>query len=464
MLTTPWADRIFHVFDAMPYLMAIINSEGSVVHLNKAMLNLMGLTREDINGRPYWELDCWLHSEEVQNRVLFAMEYSAINDTEVTMESHFKAFNGEIQDIDFYIKALHDEQLHETYFLATAFNVTALVFSRGALTEKERQMQALFDYSEEGFFMNVLPEGLKPEVPSGASASKKSLEDCLIDDFITYQKVERTNKAFREIFGYEPEEAFETNRLYELIKVFGRSYRDLMTRLLIDGEVKIEYAIVDRKGKERILQLFMVLIAQQGYYYGNFGVIKDLTMQRAYERELEFYAFRDPLTGLNNRRTFFKKTREYFMDDSHCGMVIMCDIDHFKSVNDTYGHAIGDQVLIGFSKQLLSVESDNVLIARYGGEEFVVLLKSFDIDAAERWSQKLLELARFNAYTSENGDVFHITISIGVAEIWHSDTLIDSTITRADKALYDAKQSGRNRYTCCKLSPLDVDAKTVVSG
>ncbi len=452
LLTTPWANRIINVFDAMPFLMAILNAEGSVVYMNEAMLTLMGDSLLSVQEKPYWELDCWIHSDDMQNRVLFAMEQSAIHDTEIRMESQFKDASSEILDIDFHIKALWDELTSETYFLATGFNVTNLVFSRGALSEKERQMQALFDYSHEGFFMNILPEGLHPEPLHGNHHGKKTLEDCLIDDFIMYQKVERSNKAFKTMLGYGVDQELESKRLYELIQIHGKHYRDLVKQLLNHGEVKLEYSMVDRNNQERILELYMVLIYQQGFYYGNFGVLRDLTVQRKYERELEFFAFRDALTGLENRRTFFQNAYRFYESNGRDGVVLMMDIDHFKRVNDSYGHAIGDQVLVGLSKQLLEITSDRVCVARYGGEEFVVLLKGYSVQEACDWSESLIGIAKEQVYYTENGDVFHITISIGLSEIWSADVSVDATITRADKALYHSKQSGRDRWTLCELS------------
>lgn len=456
-----WYSRGEVIFNALPYLMAIINSEGIVEYVNDAMLSLMGQERETVEGKPYWELDCWLHSDDVQNRVLFAMEQSAVNDDEVRMESQFKDARGHLLDIDFHIRALYDNALQETFFLSTGFNVTALVLARRALSEKERQMQALFDYSEEGFYMNVLPEGLSPEISdleaADGTAVGKSLEDRLIDDFITYQKILRYNRAFKTMLGYGPDEALPGNRMYDLLQIHGRQYRDLMRKLLKEGEIKLEHTLTDRHGNEKILHLYMVLIKQENYYYGNFGVIRDLTVQRHYERELQFFAFRDPLTGLENRRTFFQKAKHHYDTEAKNGIVMMMDIDHFKKVNDTYGHSVGDEVLVGFASQLTTIAPANAHVARYGGEEFVLLLLGYTLEEACEWSEGLLVAAREKAYVSETGEIFHITVSMGITEIRPGDEAVDATITRADKALYISKQSGRNRYTVCRDNPGDYD-------
>lgn len=425
--------------------MAVISSEGIVNRVNTSMLTLLGKQRPEVEGLPYWELDCWVHSEAVQNRVLFAMEQSAINDEEVRMESQFKDVHGNLLDIDFHIKALFDEATGETIFLATGFNVTDLVKARRSLSEKERQMQALFDYSEEGFFMNVLPEGLSPVEVEGAIETKKAYEDRLIDDFITYQRISRYNKAFREILGCDENQPLPSDRMYELLQIHGQDYRRLMKKLIQFGEAKLEKKIIDCKGQTKIVQIYMVIIQQEGLYYGNFGVLRDMTTQRMYEEELEFYAFRDPLTHLENRRTFFNRASKFYASRDKSGAIIMMDIDHFKRVNDTYGHQTGDLVLRDFAQVLLALVKEDVLTARYGGEEFVLLLMETTKSDAIALCEQLLEQARQLTFFSEGGEPFSITISAGLTVIYPQDQMVDITISRADKALYDAKQSGRNR-------------------
>jgi diguanylate cyclase (GGDEF)-like protein len=123
---------------------------------------------------------------------------------------------------------------------------------------------------------------------------------------------------------------------------------------------------------------------------------------------------------------------------------IILDIDHFKIVNDTYGHLVGDDVLIHLSKIIKEQIRDTDVFARWGGEEFVLLLSDVDIDTASEIADKLrvkIELEYFP-------EVNNITCSFGVSSYEKNDT-IDTIINRADKALYEAKESGRNKV--CKL-------------
>ena len=165
------------------------------------------------------------------------------------------------------------------------------------------------------------------------------------------------------------------------------------------------------------------------------------------EKELLLLATTDSLTGANNRRRFFdlantESQRVKRIDGKIC--IAMLDLDHFKSVNDNYGHHIGDTVLIEFSEKCLFILREVDLFARFGGEEFAVLLSEGDLESAykvmERLRTSIAEL-RFTAKHEE----FGVTTSIGLINYNPKQESIDAALSRADAALYEAKHSGRNR-------------------
>ena len=172
-----------------------------------------------------------------------------------------------------------------------------------------------------------------------------------------------------------------------------------------------------------------------GFYVGN------------YESRSWTLAIRDTLTGVFNRRyleAHLEKELARFHRSGRAFSLACLDIDHFKKVNDTYGHAVGDEVLKG----LVDVVSQNIrgydILSRVGGEEFVVFMPDISEQDAQRIMTRLLDEVRFKAFSGDNGDSFHITISIGLTTIQDSDT-IPKALKRADEAMYQAKQSGRNR-------------------
>jgi diguanylate cyclase len=157
-------------------------------------------------------------------------------------------------------------------------------------------------------------------------------------------------------------------------------------------------------------------------------------------------AFRDALTGLNNRHAFDVRLEQEYARWQRYGFpmsLIVLDVDHFKKVNDTYGHIAGDKVLQVIGRQLNSVIREVDFAARYGGEEFVVLLPETDIQSAHGVAEKIRSAVQEKPFHSGDKRVT-ITVSCGVAS-FHEDDSMQLPFERADRALYKAKGDGRNR-------------------
>ena len=149
----------------------------------------------------------------------------------------------------------------------------------------------------------------------------------------------------------------------------------------------------------------------------------------------------DTLTGLPNRRKLDNSFAELNAEcDRLC--VALLDIDHFKAINDTHGHLIGDQVLKHLAQVITDSVSDNIQAARYGGEEFAILMPETDLEHAFEIIDGLL--SKIASSTLDSEAQIQVTASAGVAHVKPDDTLED-TLRRTDIALYDAKRSGRNR-------------------
>ncbi len=166
--------------------------------------------------------------------------------------------------------------------------------------------------------------------------------------------------------------------------------------------------------------------------------------------ELTKLATRDPLTNLLNRRSLFEGMHDLLTEtrkQSNILSCIMLDIDHFKLVNDNYGHAIGDKVIQKIANILQESVSPNDLAGRYGGEEFVIVLPGLDESKAAEIAEKI-RLIIFEVEHPELPNDLILSSSFGVTSTldntWQADKLVD----HADQALYVAKQSGRNRVVC----------------
>ena len=189
------------------------------------------------------------------------------------------------------------------------------------------------------------------------------------------------------------------------------------------------------------------------------GAHNDLTELKELEKTLRYMASTDSLTGLSNRRSFedhFSWTLKNIKRTSEALSIAMIDIDHFKKINDTYGHLIGDSVLVAVASAIKEACRENDYQARWGGEEFIVLLHNTDADqsliAAERLRKAVAEV---NTITDK------ISVSVGVSTLLPSTTgetkqvSSEQLISESDKALYAAKTSGRNRVVHSMHIPTD---------
>ena len=182
--------------------------------------------------------------------------------------------------------------------------------------------------------------------------------------------------------------------------------------------------------------------------------IHDITVQKQLEDDLlasqarfKELARTDPLTGLANRRTLTEVAEHEFQRSKRFGAstaVLMIDIDHFKKINDTYGHDAGDVALVNLARMLQSEARSNDLAARLGGEEFVFLLIETELTGALDMAERIRTAASRILSSSPSGD-FKFSVSIGVTTFKNGDNGWSDALTRADAAMYEAKHTGRNK-------------------
>jgi diguanylate cyclase (GGDEF)-like protein len=169
-------------------------------------------------------------------------------------------------------------------------------------------------------------------------------------------------------------------------------------------------------------------------------------------QEVQSLALTDPLTDLHNRRSLFELGKVEFararrMQRAFCCM--MLDLDHFKQVNDTYGHPIGDQVLREFAKRCKGSVREIDLVGRYGGEELIILLPETDGKPALQVAERLRASIAATPFKANNQEIA-VTVSIGVAAKDDNTAHLETLIARADQAMYIAKHKGRNRVAMSK--------------
>lgn len=172
-----------------------------------------------------------------------------------------------------------------------------------------------------------------------------------------------------------------------------------------------------------------------------------------YYQQLCANASEDYLTGAMNRRMFFRiLEREISFARRHqrCLTVAICDLDFFKKVNDTYGHLVGDQVLVEFVRRIKELSRQEDVLARYGGEEFTLMLREIDEPNSKVLLERLREAIANKPFDTDAGDIY-VTASIGSVSC-HPESLAEQTpndmLQHADGLLYEAKENGRNQVRC----------------
>lgn len=158
---------------------------------------------------------------------------------------------------------------------------------------------------------------------------------------------------------------------------------------------------------------------------------------------------KDPLTKLYNRRYFADVSKDILSiakRERYPICVIMADIDNFKTINDTYGHLAGDIVLKEISKRLKQISRKSDIIARYGGEEFIILIPNAELNGSQQFAEKIRATIAYPPFKIDDKTSINVTISLGLTHLHiKEDSTIEDIFVRADKALYEAKNSGKNR-------------------
>jgi diguanylate cyclase (GGDEF)-like protein/PAS domain S-box-containing protein len=177
------------------------------------------------------------------------------------------------------------------------------------------------------------------------------------------------------------------------------------------------------------------------------AIERDLTEHKMMQSRLEILASTDALTGLPNRQAIMNKATKEFSRAKRYDRalaLVMIDVDHFKSINDQYGHATGDHVLTNVGHILGETLRDSDILARIGGEEFVLLLPDTPKVNAENVAERMRTRLANTAIKHETLEL-SITASFGVAAICPEDDTLEQMLARADLAMYEAKHSGRNQ-------------------
>ena len=267
------------------------------------------------------------------------------------------------------------------------------------------------------------------------------------------------NRACTSIYGYEPADMLQ-HRLYEYRSPDHPPVDMEAIEKLCQGAdtVQFETVHIDNENKPHFLDFSARSHKDAtGNVIRISGTARDNTEQKAFQQQLSYHAEHDPLTGLFNRHYFQEELERTVArvarNGSDCALFYI-DLDQFKYINDTLGHAAGDRLLVDIATLLSSHVREGDLLARFGGDEFTLLLYNIDKQDVLHAADNFRALCDDYRYTAEDKS-FNITCSIGVVMIDNAATTAEEVLSHADLACNMAKQHGRNRATL--YNPADLD-------
>ena len=422
-------------FDHAPIGMAIIAADGRYVRVNDALCAMFGRPAADLIGRRDNELT---HPDDRDRDVEIAWKILRGELDSVQLEKRFLKPDGSVVWAISNVTYLRDGDGNGIAWLGQWQDVTAHRAVEAELRRERDLSSAMLGAMHEGF--------------------------CLISD----GRVLQVNDAMCALVGW-PREALEGCEWpYPWVPEDQvQTQEKIRSQWLADGRGETDAFVFKRKDGTRFDASITAsqAVGPGGESLGFVVTVRDVSDRKRHEAELARQATHDPLTGLVNHRGFHERLREEIARSRRTGAPLslaILDLDHFKQVNDTYGHPVGDRVLAELGRRFRTLSRAGEHIARVGGEEFAWILPATDgpgaYAAAER-ARRVVEREPF----AEVGD---LTVSVGVCELSEAGDA-DELHRLADVALYWAKDHGRNivfRYTPETAAHLEGQLSTRAAG
>ncbi|MGF1570107.1 MAG: diguanylate cyclase domain-containing protein [Nodosilinea sp.] len=331
-------------------------------------------------------------------------------------------------------------------YISKPWNETDLVLTVTEALRRFQQEQCLLEKNELLQSANVQ---LEKSLSILSATLEATADGILVVD--NNGKILNSNQRFFSLFGLDRSAFFEDQRI--LLK-------KILSCLEAPDSIKLKTILssAENQGQDclklkndLVLEYYLHPYEVGGQQIGNVLNFRDVTQAHKTAAMMRHQAFHDVLTDLPNRVLFNEKLAERIQEtaDSLANLAVMfLDLDHFKEINDTFGHAVGDLLLQHVVQRLLRVLQDIDTIARWGGDEFVLLLPQIQCaEDAGKIARRLIKALQPVFYLQEYS--VQITASIGIA-IYPDDGLDPNTLLlHADKALYLAKEDGRNSYQLC---------------
>ncbi len=404
--------RLRQLFEQGPIGIALIGLDGRWVNVNPALCRLLGYTKEALARRTVADVT---HPDDVETSWVELDRLARNPDGEHRHRKRFLHAGGATVPVHVSTSLWRSES-------GRTIGMVAHIEDESARAQAEARFHQLFEAAPIAMARLDREQRLVEVNPAFCQLlghSAEHLTGRAHDELVHPDDIEAAREAFSRL-GVGPAGAVENEHRY--VHASGNAIWAASTKTLLPG--------------------------QGGESSGAIVQVLDITERRQHDRQLRYLADHDPLTGLLNRRAFnveldrqLARIKRYGSE----GAVILLDLDHFKHINDTFGHGAGDQLITTVADVLRGRLRESDIIARLGGDEFAVLLPKGDATEAMAVAEKLVEQIRDTACVLDGQD-YHVTASVGVATFAaDGDGGAADLLVCADLAMYHAKEAGRDR-------------------
>lgn len=406
--------RFANMLENAPIGMAVVSLDGRFEKANRALCEIVGYEAHELRKRTFQEITYPddLETDLANVKKLLAGEISSFQ-----MEKRYVRKDGQIVWVQLTGSLMRDSSGKPLHFIAQVENIS----HRKQVEEQLKLAAKVFESSGECIVITDADEHILT-----------------------------VNKAFSTITGYSPEEVIgQTPRLMSSgqhdADFYRKMWQSLQSRGYWQGEIWDQRKNGDLYPKWVSISVVKDSSGQPSNYI---GVFSDITESKAAEAQIEFLAYHDALTELPNRRLavdHLELALAYADRSETKAAVLFLDLDNFKTINDSFGHATGDALLKAVAKRLRECTRETDTISRQGGDEFLVVLANVsDADAITGVAEKILEKIEQSFHIE--GNELSTSLSIGIAVYPDDSKDIDTLLNLADTAMYHAKEAGRNAY------------------
>ncbi len=399
-------------------MLCSLDARGQVTLINKKGLEILGYNDEqELLGRNWFDVAVPEAAVADVRGVFARMMAGDVGPVEYH-ENLVKTSRGEERLIAFHNALLHDSDGQVAGVFFSGDDITARKKAERELNLSRLRYQTLFDKASDGI-MFMDKEG----------------------------RIIGANESFARMHGYSVDEITTMNIRALIVNSNSRLVQERMAQIMQGETLQFEVTHITKDGRvvQQEISTSFITIGTEKFVQ---SFHRDITERKLLEGRLITIARSDALTQLPNRVCFLEKAGQEILRAKRTGhlcAVLFVDLDHFKNVNDTLGHSVGDELLKDSAAKLVTCIRETDILARLGGDEFSVLLSDLEsINDAQAIAERIRE--KFNAPRIIVGNDLFVTASVGIAVHPSDGEHLEDLLKNADTAMYAAKASGRNTY------------------